>query len=73
MYSIRTQKLEDIAMADEQKPEGEAKRITLDPSKFTISEDGKVILTAPEFADALRAAADDDENSGHGVGVAVIW
>ncbi|WP_201391894.1 hypothetical protein [Ktedonobacter sp. SOSP1-52] len=58
---------------NEQKPEGEAKRITLDPSKFTISEDGKVILTAPEFADALRAAADDDDNNGHGVGVAVIW
>ncbi|GHO80041.1 hypothetical protein KSD_78120 [Ktedonobacter sp. SOSP1-85] len=58
---------------NEQKPEGEEKRITLDPSKFTISEDGKVILTAPEFADALRAAADDDDANGHGIGVAVIF
>ncbi|HEU5226859.1 MAG TPA: hypothetical protein VFU49_03530 [Ktedonobacteraceae bacterium] len=60
-------------MADEQKETNEEKRITLDPSKFTISEDGKVVVTAPEFAEALRAAADDGDPGGHGIGVAVVF
>jgi len=60
-------------MADEQKTSGEEKRIVLDPSKFTVSEDGKVVVTAPEFAEALRAAGDDENAGEHGVGIIVIF
>jgi hypothetical protein len=63
------------ASTGEQKPAGEQKpRITLDPSKFTINDDGQVVIADPAFADALRSAANDDtdDNNGHGVMVGVI-
>lgn len=60
-------------MADEKKATGEEKRITLDPSKFTISEDGSVVVTDPGLAEALRAAGDDENAGEHGVGIAVIF
>jgi len=60
-------------MTDEQKAAGEERRMTLDPSKFTISEDGTVIVTDPELAEALRAAADDEDAGKHGVGIGVIF
>ena len=69
-------------MADEQKPASEQTpadeqkpRITLDPSKFTINDDGQVVIVDPTFAEALRTAASeetDDDNNGHGVMVGVI-
>ncbi len=62
-------------MAEEQKsPEEQKPRITLDPSKFRIDENGQVTIVDPAFADALRSAASDDtdDNNGHGVMVGVI-
>ncbi len=63
-------------MTDEQKqPEEQKRTIMIDPSKFTISEDGQVVVTDPAFAEALRAASLDEENQGHGggVGIGVVW
>ena len=68
-------------MADEQKPASEQTptneqkpRIALDPSKFTINDDGQVVIADPAFAEALRTAAneEDDDNNGHGVSVGVV-
>jgi hypothetical protein len=61
-------------MTEEQTtPEEQKPRITLDPSKFTINEDGQVVIVDPEFADALRTAAnEDDDSNGHGVSVGII-
>jgi hypothetical protein len=59
-------------MADEQKPdEKKTRRIILDPSRFTITDDGQVIVTDPELADALFAA---NENGGeHGIGIVITF
>ena len=63
-------------MSDEQKqPEERKLTITIDPSKFMISEDGQVVVTDPAFAEALREASLDEENLGHGggVGIGIVW
>jgi len=69
-------------MAEEQKPASkqaptneQKPSITLDPSKFSINDDGQVIIVDPAFAEALRTAVSeetDDDNNGHGVMVGVI-
>lgn len=57
----------------EQKPTGEQKpRIALDPSKFTINDEGKVVIADPAFAEALRSASSEDDDGGHGVSVGVV-
>ncbi len=59
---------EQQASTEEQKP-----RIALDPSKFTINEDGQVVIADPAFAEALRTASnEDDDDNGHGVSVGVV-
>lgn len=61
-------------MADDaKKPEEQKRTISLDPSKFKISENGQVVVTDPAFVEAMRTAASNEENaSGHGVGVGVV-
>lgn len=60
-------------MADEMNPtEVQKPRITLDPSKFSISADGQVVVTDPAFVEALRAAATTEDANGHGIGVGVV-
>lgn len=61
-------------MTDKEKKVDEQKRtISLDPSKFKISENGQVVVTDPAFVEAMRtAAANDEDTNGHGVGVGVV-
>lgn len=63
-------------MADEQEGQEELEEqkrtIILDPSKFTISADGQVIVTDPAFVEALRAAIINEGAQEHGVGVGVV-
>jgi len=68
-------------MAEEQKPASkqaptneQKPSITLDPSKFSINNDGQVVITDPAFAEALRTAVneDDGDNNGHGVSVGIV-
>jgi hypothetical protein len=60
-------------MADGQQPdEQKTRRIILDPSRFTISDDGQeVIMIDAELADALSVA--NENASDHGVGITITF
>lgn len=54
------------------KPEEQKKTLSLDPSKFKISDNGQVVVTDPAFVEAMRAATSNDDNgNGHGIGIGV--
>lgn len=55
-------------MTNEQEP-----RVTFDPSKLTIDNDGKVVITDPAFMEALRTAVKKEgEGPDLGTTVAIV-